>query len=136
MNGSNDRYDHRGRRRVMIDREVYEQLTGQADAWRDLVAEIGTADRLVALLVEAPGVRALLMQEYAAWCGRKDAGETGAAVAAQVAGHSWGPSQAELVRRRQQPGAIAEEYRREHGGEYHGGPVTWTTGADVREVAA
>lgn len=126
MNHS-DHYEHAGKRRVTIDRDVYEQLTEQADAWRTLTAEIGEVDQLAAMLIEAPGVRELLMQEYAAWCARRASGETGTAISHQVEGRHWGPSHTELIRRRQQPGSTAEDYRRRHGGEHRGGPVAWSS---------
>ena len=120
-----DDYGHSGQRRVTIDRQVYEELTRQADAYRDLATTIGTADQLMQLLIDAPGVRELLMQEYADWTARKAASASANAISQQTAGHTFEPG---LLQRRHQLGQLAEQFHQRHGGEYQGGPVDWSTG--------
>lgn len=125
MNGTDD-YGHRGRRKVTIDRDVYETLTAHAEAWRDFARQVGEADRLVALLIEAPGVRELIMQEFAAWNERKQASESASAISA-VGNWNRGPSHEQLQQRRQQPGELHRQAVQRRG-EYTGGPVDWITG--------
>lgn len=116
---------------VTVRREAYDELLRQAAAWRDLSAEIGSADELLGLLIEAPGVREILMQEYAAWVGRQQLAESSHAISGA---RTWKgePSHADLVRRRMQPGKLHQEFT-ERRGEYTGGPVEWATGRPAGE---
>ncbi|MER7015859.1 hypothetical protein ABT324_30865 [Saccharopolyspora sp. NPDC000359] len=130
-----DDYGRRGRRRVTIDRQVFEDLTRQAAAYRDLVAAIGEVDQLVALLIDCPGARELMMQEYADWLARRSASETGTAISRELGGQSFGLSQAVLQRRRETPGDQHAEFTHRHGREYQGGPVEWSTGRPADAAA-
>lgn len=116
------------RERVSINRATFEELTRQADAYRDLSRTVGTVDNLVQMLIDAPGVRDLLMSEYVQWSGRKERGESASAVSAANNGHQPGPSQEQLATRRRELGAAAAEFYARHGREYTGGPVDWATG--------
>lgn len=133
MNAIDD-YGHRGQRRVTIDRDVYEALTADAAAWRDFAQQVGDVDRMLALLIDAPGVRDLLIEEFADWSSRRQDSESATAISAA---DNWdrGPSGAELHRRRQQPGEMHREAVQRRG-EYAGGPVDWATGRPVTNVRA
>lgn len=119
---------------VTVRREAYDELLRQAAAWRDLSAEITSADALLGMLVEAPGVRELMMQEFAAWSGRRQAAEDSHAISRA---RTWkgNPSHAELQRRRSQPGALNRELT-EQRGEYTGGPVAWSKPATDQQPPA
>lgn len=132
---SHQDYGHRGVRRVTIDREVYEELLRQAEAWRDFAAHLGEADQLLALVIEMPGVRDLVLAEYTAHLARQAASETASAISgARREGWDLGPSQELLQQRRQQPGELHRQFAQRHGDEYRGGPVDWATGRPARRA--
>lgn len=121
------------REQVSVNRRTFEELTRQADAYRDLARTIGTVDDLMAMLVDAPGVRELLMNEFAEWSARRERGDSASAISAANNGHVPGPSQAQLEARRRELGAAAAEFYARHGGEYQGGPVEWSTGRPAEQ---